>query len=81
MLFGLLHAGVPGLLILGWPQQLWVVGHKTKKLEVKYLNGKDLTGTWQVLKEEAERQQKCHVFPSEPAQCTVQANQTAWTDI
>lgn len=40
MLFGFLHVGVPGLLILEWPQQLWVVGHKTDKLEDKYFMAK-----------------------------------------
>lgn len=39
-LFGLLHVGVPSLLILEWPQQLWVAGHKTDKPEDKCVMAK-----------------------------------------
>jgi len=35
ILSGLLHVGVPSLLILEQPQQLCVAGHKTDKLEDK----------------------------------------------
>lgn len=42
VLLGLLHVGVPGLLIPAWPKQLWVVGHKVDKLDDKHFMAKIL---------------------------------------